>query len=249
MEKNKVRTVLITQAKPEGVDHYQELCQQFSLEITYRPFICIEGIPAKEFLKSNILFSNYSSVIFTSRHAVDHFFRIVEAGRFTLPNNIKYFCISETISLYIQKYTKFKKKKMLYGKSVEDLFEIIKKYRGETFLLPCSDVHKDDFMVLLESENIAYTKAVIYKTVCCDLSDITHLNYEILVFFSPSGIKSLFLNFPNFKQEDTKIAVFGPNTQKAAEELNLKVNIMAPTSKNLSMTMALANYLNDRNSE
>lgn len=246
----KVKSILITQPKPENDKNpYTDLAKKFNLKIDFRPFIHVEGIPAKDFRKdSKVNIAEYSAVIFTSRNAIDHYFRIAEELRFEVPAEMKYFCVSESTALYLQKYIQYRKRKIFFGKQTSaDLIDIIKKHKVEKFLFPCSDVHKEDIPVFLGENSFNYAEAVIYRTVCSDLSDLRDVNYDVIAFFSPSGIKSLYLNFPDFKQNNTRIAAFGPTTHKAVLEAGLKLDIMAPMPKAPSMTMALEEYIKTAN--
>ena len=183
-------------------------------------------------------------MILTSRHAVDHYFRICQEMRFEVPTSMKYFCMSEAIAFYLQKYITYRKRKIYFGKQrFVDLIGSIKKHKNENFLLPSSDILKPVIPQLLKDNDINYTRVVLYKTVCSDLSDLENVFYDILVFFSPSGIKSLFQNFPNFEQNNTRIAAFGKTTLKAVADAGLKVDIEAPTAKAPSMTMAIEQYI------
>ena len=245
----KVKNILVSQPKPESdKSPYFDLVNSHKVKIDFRPFIHVEGIDGKDFRKSKVNILDHKAVIFTSRNAVDHFFRICEELRINVPDSMKYFCISESTAYYLQKYVVYRKRKIFHGRqSIEDLMDVIKKHNSEKFLLPCSDIHKEDIALKLEDQKIEFTKAVLYKTVCSDLSDLKDVDYDVLVFFSPSGIKSLFKNFPKFKQNSTAIAVFGPSTAKAAEEAKLRIDISAPMPEAPSMTMALDNYLKKMN--
>jgi uroporphyrinogen-III synthase len=241
----KVKSILVTQPQPETEKSpYFDLAKKFKLKIDFRPFIHVEGVPALEFRKAKINIPDYSAIILTSRSAVDHFFRMCQEVRYTVPDDLKYFCISESTAYYLQKYITYRKRKIFFGKqTIKDLMDVIKKHKEETFLLPCSDIHKQEITELLDQQKIKYQKGVFYRTVCSDLSDLANVNYDVLVFFSPYDIKSLFQNFPKFKQNKTRIAVFGKTTLKAAEEAKLKVDIPAPTPQAPSMTMALEQYI------
>ena len=241
----KVKTILVTQPKPESdKSPYHDLAKKFSLKIDFRPFIHVEGIPAAVFRKDKINISDFSAVILTSRHAADHFFRICNEMRITNLDSLKYFCISESTAFYLQKYVVYRKRKIFYGKStINDLIDVLKKHKKEKFLLPCSDIHKQEISDTLAGFNIEHTKAILYKTVCSDLSDLANVNYDMLVFFSPSGITSLLKNFPKFKQNNTRIAAFGATTTQAVTDANLKVDVMAPIPEAPSMTMAIEQYL------
>ncbi|MGQ0828914.1 MAG: uroporphyrinogen-III synthase [Bacteroidota bacterium] len=241
----KVKSILVSQPKPEGdKSPYFDLAKKCNVKIDFRPFIHIEGIPAIDFRKDKINILDHTAVILTSRSAADHYFRICQEMRITVPETMKYFCVSESTAYYLQKYVLYRKRKVFHGKqTVIDLMNVIKKHKNENFLLPCSDITKEEIADKLEAQKIKFTKAVIYRTVSSNLKDLANVNYDILVFFSPSGIKSLFKNFPKFKQNKTRIACFGPTTAQAAKEAALKVDIMAPNPKAPSMTMALEQYI------
>lgn len=239
----------MSQPKPEtDKSPYYDLANSHKIKIDFRPFIHVEGIESREFRKSKINILEHKAVIFTSRNAVDHFFRVCEEMRIPISDSMKYFCISESTAYYLQKYVVYRKRKIFHGRqSFEDLLDVIKKHSDEKFLLPCSDIHKEDVADILDKHKINYTKAILYRTVCSDLSDLKDVNYDVLVFFSPSGIKSLFKNFPDFEQNITRIAVFGPTTARAAEEAKLRVDVAAPMPEAPSMTMALENYIKQAN--
>lgn len=241
----KVKSILVSQPKPETEKSpYFDLAKKCNVKIDFRPFIHVEGVPAADFRKDRINIAEHTAIILTSRNAVDHFFRICTEMRVAVPETMKYFCISESTAYYLQKYVVYRKRKIFHGKQTfADLIDIIKKHKDEKFLLPCSDIHKEEVPDILDEHDIQYTKAVIYRTVCSDLSDLANVNYDVLVFFSPSGIKSLFQNFPDFKQNKTRIAAFGPTTAKAVEEAGLKLDIQAPLPNAPSMTMALEQYI------
>ena len=243
-----IKTILISQPEPTSEKSpYFNLGKKLKLKIDFRPFIHIEPIHAQEFRKARISILEHSAIIFTSRVAVDHFFRMCEEMRVNIPDSMKYFCISESTAYYLQKYVVYRKRKIFHGKvRFTDLIDTIKKHRQEKFLLPCSDLLKPSIPELLDKEKISYNKAIMYRTVCSDLSDLSDVKYDILVFFSPSGIESLFKNFPDFVQGDTRIAVFGPTTVKKAEEHNLRLDIVAPTPKAPSMSMAIEQYVKEQ---
>ena len=245
----KVKSILVSQPKPEGdKSPYFDLSDKLKVKVDFRPFIHIEGIPGKEFRKNKIDLSEHQAVILTSRNAVDHFFRICEEMRVTVPDSMKYFCLSESTAYYLQKYVVYRKRKIFFAKqSFPDLMDTIKKHKDDRFLFPCSDIHKQSIPNLLEEHSIKYSKAVLYKTVCSDLSDLKDVNYDVLVFFSPSGIKSLYQNFPDFQQNGTRIAVFGPTTARAAEDAGLRIDISAPMPEAPSMTMAIEHYIKKKN--
>jgi uroporphyrinogen-III synthase len=241
----KVKTILITQQDPGAEKNpYVELAKKHKLKIDYRPFIHVEGLEALDFRQQRVDVLEHTAVIFTSRNAVDHYFRLAKEMRITIPETMKYFCLSEAIAYYLQKYIQFRKRKIFFGHSTfQELMEPIRKHKTEKFLLPCSDILKPSIPETLEKEKIQYSKAIMYRTVCSDLSDLADVKYDMLVFFSPSDIESLFKNFPLFKQEKTRIAAFGQSTAKAVEDANLKIDVMAPTPKAPSMSMAIEQYI------
>jgi uroporphyrinogen-III synthase len=242
----KIKNILVSQPAPADLakSPYTKLAEKYKLEVEYHKFIKIEGIPTKEFRRNRINLLDYSAVIFTSRQAVDHYFRIAKDMRVNIPDDMKYFCISESTAFYLQKYVQFRKRKIFHGKlNFNDLMEIIKKHRDEKYLLPCSEIHKPDIPETLEKNKINFTKAVIYRTLASDLSKLDIEKYDMLVFFSPSGVKSLFKNFPDYKQGDTQIATFGATTAKAAQDMGLTINVQAPTKKSPSMTMAIEEFI------
>ncbi len=244
-----IKSILVSQPKPKSDrSPYFELAKRNDLKIDFRPFIQVEPVPAKEFRKSRVNINDHSAVIFSSRTAVDHFFRICNEVRYKVPDDLKYFCISENTAHYLQKYIVYRKRKIFFGAGKFDsLLEEILKHKKEKFLVPLSEQHKREIPKKLKKEKINFTKAVMYRTVSSDLSDLRDVNYDILVFYSPSGIASLMENFPDFKQNDTKIASFGPHTAKAVKEAGLRLDIKAPMPKAPSMTMALDYYISKQN--
>tara|TARA_B100000508_G_C11464974_1_gene281256 strand:+ start:614 stop:1369 length:756 start_codon:yes stop_codon:yes gene_type:complete len=245
LEDLKVKTILVSQPKPENEKSpYFDLAGKSKLEIDFQSFIHIEGLEAGEFRKQKINLLDFGSVIFTSRNAVDHYFRMAEEMRLQIPDSMKYFCTSESTAYYLQKYVVYRKRKIFHGKGgFADIIPLLKKYGEGRFLLPTSDVLKDIIPNTLEKHSIDYQRGIFYRTVCSDLSSLADVFYDILVFFSPSGIKSLYQNFPDFQQNGTRIACFGPTTRKAAESEGLMVNIFAPSKEAPSMTMAIEQYV------
>lgn len=245
----KIKSILVSQPKPATAKSpYFDLAENNNVKIDFRPFIQVEGISAKEFRKTRIRILEHTAVIFTSRTAIDHYFRISQELRITIPDTMKYFCISEATAFYLQKYIVYRKRKIFYGNGkFSDLINVMKKHKGEKFLVPLSDIHKQEIPELLNKGGFKYTKAILYRTVSNDLSDLKDVNYDILVFFSPSGIKSLFQNFPDFAQNETRIASFGPTTAKAVHDAGLRLDIEAPTAQAPSMTMALEQYIKKAN--
>ena len=241
-----MKSILVSQPQPTDLEKspYGSLSKKFNIDIDFQKFIKIEGVGSKEFRESRTNILDFTAIIFTSRNAVDHFFRLTKDLRVEIPDDMKYFCISESTAFYLQKYVQYRKRKIFHGKqNFGDLVEIIKKHKEEKYLLPCSDIHKSSMTAILDSNSIDYHKAVFYKTLASDLSHITIDNYDMLIFFSPTGIKSLFKNFPEFKQNSTLIAAFGPTTSKAVKDAGLTLNVEAPTKTAPSMTMAIEQYL------
>ncbi len=245
----KVKTILVSQPEPKMENSpYSKLIDKEKIKVDFRPFIHVEEVDAKSVRQQKIDLKDYTAIILTSRNAVDHFFRIAEEMRFKVPDSMKYFCQSEAVAYYLQKYVVYRKRKIYVGKrQFSELIPLIKKYKDETFLLPSSDVLKTMVPDALDTLGISWKRGVFYKTVISDLSDLRDVYYDILVFFSPSGIESLFQNFPDFEQNETRIAVFGNSTVDAATNASLRVDIKAPTPETPSMTMALQKYINSVN--
>ncbi len=245
----KVKTILVSQPEPKVENSpYFDLIEKQKIKIDFRPFIHVEGVSGKEVRNQRVDLNKYTAIILTSRNSVDHFFRIAEELRFKVPDTLKYFCLSEAVAYYLQKYVVYRKRKIYVGKrTFAELAPQIKKYKNEKFLLPSSDKLKPDIPEVLNELKVDWKEAIFYRTVISDLSDLRDVYYDILVFFSPSGIESLFHNFPDFKQNETRIAVFGNTTVKAATDCGLRVDIQAPTPETPSMTMALEKYIKDLN--
>ena len=245
----KVKTILVSQPEPKIVNSpYFDLQEKQKVKIDFRPFIHVEGVPAKDIRYEKVDLNNYTAIILTSRNAVDHFFRVADEMRYKVPDSLKYFCQSEAVAYYLQKYVVYRKRKIYVGKrTFTDLLPLIKKYLNEDFLLPTTDKVKPQVPLALNRLGINWKQSTFYKTVVSDLSDLADVYYDVLVFFSPSGIESLFQNFPDFKQNETRIAVFGNTTIKAVEEKGLRVDIAAPTPETPSMSMALQKYIDKVN--
>ena len=242
---SKIKTILVSQPKPNSEKSpYTRLKKEHNLKIDFRPFIHVEGLKSRDVRRQKIDFNVFNSIIFTSRNSVDHFFRLSEEMRFKVPDSTKYFCQSEAVAYYLQKYVVYRKRKIYVGeKNLMDLEPMFNKFKGDNFLLPSSDILNQDTIDFLNNININWKRAQLFKTVTSDLSDLRDVYYDILVFFSPSGIESLFKNFPDFKQNKTRIAVFGNTTVEAADNANLRIDIKAPTKESPSMTMALEKYI------
>lgn len=241
----KVKTILVSQPRPESEKSpYFELAKKYNIKIDFRPFIKVEGVSARDFRKDKIVISDYTAILFNSRNAIDNFFRMCEEMRIEMPIDTRYFCISENIGVYVQKYIQMRKRKVFFGDGkMEDLLPYMLKYKNEKFLLPCSDVMSGGFIAEAHKINIDIKQAVMFRTVSCDLSDLADIKYDMLAFFSPSGIKSLFENFPEFEQGNTRIAGFGAQTHAAMTERNLRIDVPAPTPEAPSMTMAIEAYI------
>ncbi|WP_432411936.1 uroporphyrinogen-III synthase [Rasiella sp. SM2506] len=245
----KVKTILVSQPEPTVENSpYFDLIEKQKVKIDFRPFIHVEGVSGKEVRSQKVDLGNFTAVILTSRNAVDHYFRIADEMRFKVPDSMKYFCQSEAVAYYLQKYVVYRKRKIYVGKrTFTELSPLIKKYKTEKFLLPSSDKLKPEVPTVLDDLKVTWKQATFYKTVVSDLSDLKNVFYDILVFFSPSGIVSLLENFPDFEQKDTRIAVFGNTTVKAAADNGLRVDIQAPTPETPSMSMALEKYIKEAN--
>ncbi len=244
----KVKTILVSQPEPSNEKSpYSRLKEKYKLKIDFRPFIHVEGMSAKNVRQQKINFSDFNNIILTSKNAVDHFFRLAQEMRYKVPDSTKYFCQSEAIGFYLQKYVVYRKRKIYVGdRNFKCLESIFQKFENENFLLPTSDILNSEISLFLDSIKINWTRAQLYKTVVSDLSDLRDVYYDILVFFSPSGIESLFKNFPDFKQNKTRIAVYGNATVKAASDAKLRIDIKAPTPDTPSMTMAIEKYISQK---
>ena len=243
----KVKTILVSQPEPKVENSpYFDLIEKQKVKIDFVPFIHVEGVSGKDVRSQKVDLTQYTAIILNSRNSVDHFFRISEELRFKVPDSMKYFCQSEAVAYYLQKYVVYRKRKIYVGKrTFTELSPLIKKYKNEKFLLPSSDKLKPEIPNVLNELKVDWKQCIFYKTVVSDLSNLRNVYYDILVFFSPSGIESLFENFPDFEQKDTRIAVFGNTTVKAANEKGLRVDIQAPTPETPSMTMALEKYIKE----
>ena len=242
----KVKNILISQPKPADLERtpYAELTRKFNVKLSFEKFIKVEGISSQEFRQTKVAFSDHTAVILTSRHAVDHYFRMAKELRFDIPDSMKYFCISESTAFYLQKYIQYRKRKIFFGKQhFADLMDVIKKHNDENYLVPSSDIHKQSMFKLLDESSINYTRAIIYRTVAANLSHVDVNKFDCLIFFSPAGIKSLQNNFPDFEQGDILIGAFGHTTAMAVKEAGFSLNIPAPTQTSPSMTMALTDFL------
>jgi len=243
-----VKKILVSQPKPSSEKSpYYDIAQKYGVEIVFRPFIKVESLTPREFRDQKIDILEHTAVIFTSRHAIDHFFNLCREMRVTIPEDMKYFCITETVALYIQKYVQYRKRKVFFGSTgkINDLMPHMVKHKNERYFIPMSDVHNDEIKLLMESKKLQFTQGVMYRTVSNDFPADEPFDYDMLVFFSPSGITALMKNFPDFQQKDIVIATFGVHTANAAKKAGLTVQVEAPTPKYASITTALADYIKD----
>lgn len=245
-----VKKILISQPKPSSEKSpYFDIAKEFGVELDFRPFFKVEGISAKEFRQQKINLLDYSAVVFTSRHAINNYFNLAKEMRITIPEDMKYFCSIETIALYIQKFVQYRKRKVFFGKTgkIDDLLPTMVKHKTEKYLVPLSSVHNDDVKNLLDSKHLKHRECVMYRTVSNDFTDDEKKNfdYDMLVFFSPTGVRALLKNFPDFKQGDIKIAAFGPATAREIDAQGLRLDLQAPSKEFPSMAMALENYLKE----
>ena len=243
-----IKKILVSQPKPSSEKSpYYDIASKFEVELVFRPFIKVEGITAKEFRAQKVNILDYTAIVFTSRHAIDHFFKLAKELRVAIPEEMKYFCVTETISLYIQKYVQYRKRKVFFGTTgrVDDLLPTMIKHKTERYLVPMSSVHNDALTQLLDSKKLQHRECVMYKTVSNDFTpeEIETFDYDMLLFFSPAGIESLTKNFPDFNQDKIAIGTFGPATAKAVKDAGLRLDLEAPTEKYPSMTGALQHYL------
>jgi len=243
-----IKKILVSQPKPSSEKSpYYDIADKFGVELVFRPFIKVEGITAKEFRAQKVSILDHTAVVFTSRHAIDHFFTLAKELRVAIPEDMKYFCVTETISLYIQKYVQYRKRKVFFGTTgkIDDLLPTMTKHKNEKYLVPMSDVHNDAIAKMLDAKKLQHDECVMYRTVSNDFTpeEVKNFDYDMLIFFSPSGIESLTKNFPDFQQGKIAIATFGPATAQAAKDAGLRLDIEAPTEKYPSMTGALQHFL------
>lgn len=243
-----VKTILISQPKPERSPYF-DLGEKYGIKIDWRPFIHVEPVPAKEFRRQRVRPDDYSAIILTSKNSIDHFFATCEEMRIKMSQDTKYFCLTEAIANYLQKFIVYRKRKVFTGKrTIHDLANALKKHKAkEKFLLPCSNLGAKAVSRFLDDNGFDWKDAMMYRTVSSDLSDLSDVTYDVLVFFSPLGIQSLYDNFPDFQQNETRMAIFGNTTSKAVEDRGLVINIKAPSKETPSMTMALEKYLKQSN--
>ena len=243
-----IKMILVSQPKPTSEKSpYFDIAREFGVELVFRPFIKVEGLTAKEFRQQKVSILNYTAIVFTSRHAIDNFFKLSKELRITIPEDMKYFCVTETIALYIQKYVQYRKRKVFYGTTgkIVDLVPLMVKHKTEKFLVPMSDVHNNSVTELLDAKKLEHKECVMYRTVSDDFTpeEVEQFDYDMLMFFSPAGLNALTKNFPDFEQGDIRIAAFGPATAKEVTDRGLRLDLKAPTPEFPSMTGALKDYL------
>lgn len=241
-----IKKILVSQPQPTSPKSpYFDIAARYNVEVVFHPFIKVEGLSAKEFRQQHINISDYTAIVFTSRHAVDHFFNLCKELRVSIPEDLKYFCITETVALYIQKYVQYRKRKVFFGATgkINDVLPAMVKHKTEKYLIPLSDVHNDEICKMMESKSLNHTECVMYRTVSNDFAKDEAFDYDMLVFFSPSGITSLQKNFPDFEQKEMAIATLGPTTAKAAREASLRVDVEAPSPQFPSITAAIEDYI------
>ena len=248
----KIKKVLVSQPKPTSEKSpYYDIAEKYGVKIDFRPFIKVESLSAKEFRQQKVSILDHTAVIFTSRHAIDHFFNLCAELRVTVPETMKYFCTSETIALYIQKYVQYRKRKVFFGDTgkIDGLMGQMARHKTEKYLVPLSSVHNDDIANLLDEKKLNHTECVMYRTVSNDFSEeeIKNFDYDMMLFFSPTGVKALKKNFPNFEQGNIAVGAFGPATAKTVEDEGLRLDLEAPNKAFPSMTGALADYLKRHN--
>ncbi|MBO4984204.1 MAG: uroporphyrinogen-III synthase [Bacteroides sp.] len=246
----KVKKILVSQPKPTSEKSpYYDIAEKYGVEVVFRPFIKVESVSAKEFRQQKVSVLDHTAIVFTSRHAIDHFFHLCTELRVTIPETMKYFCITESIALYIQKYVQYRKRKIFFGNTgkFDDLLPAIVKHKSEKYLVPMSDVHNDDIKNLLDKSKIQHHEVVMYRTVSNDFAADEAFDYDMLVFFSPAGVTSLQKNFPNFEQGNIQIASFGSTTAQAIRDAGLRLDLEAPSVQAPSMTAALDLFLKENN--
>lgn len=241
-----IKKILVSQPKPTSEKSpYFDIARKLDVEIVFRPFIKIEALTPVEFRQQKVSILDHTAVVFTSRNAIDNFFKLCKEMRVAIPDDMKYFCITETVSLYIQKYVQYRKRKVFFGTTgkIDDVIPLMVKHKNEKYFVPQSDQHTDDFANMLDAKKLNHSEAVMFRTVSNDFAKDEPFDYDMLIFFSPSGISSLMKNFPGYQQGDTAIGTFGPTTAKAAKDAGLRVDLEAPSPQFPSITAALQDYV------
>ena len=248
-----VKKILISQPKPSSErSPYFDIAKEFNVDLVFRPFFRVEGISSKEFRQQKVNLLDYSAVVFTSRHAIDNYFKLAKELRITIPEDMKYFCVIEHIALYIQKYVQYRKRKVFFGSTgkIADLVPVMAKHKTEKYLVPLSSVHNDDVQNLLDAKGLNHKECVMYRTETDDLTDdeVKNFDYDMLVFFSPTGVQALMKSMPNFEQGNIKIAAFGAATALEVKKLGLHLDVEAPSKEYPSMASAVKDFLKKENS-
>ena len=241
-----IKKILVSQPKPSSErSPYYDIAERLNVEIVFRPFIKVQGITPKEFRAQKISILDHTAVVFTSRHAIDHFFTLCKEMRVVIPEDMKYFCITETVALYIQKYVQYRKRKIFFGETgkIDDLIPLMAKHKNEKYFIPISDVHTSQFGEMLDAKKLVHSEGIMYRTVSNDFQEGEPFDYDLLIFFSPSGIQALLKNFPDFKQDKISIGTFGPATAKAVRDAGLRLDLEAPSPEYPSITAAIAAYV------
>lgn len=243
-----MKKILISQPKPSSEKSpYYDIAKEYGVELVFRPFVRVEGISSREFRQQKISILDYTAVVFTSRHAIDNYFQLAKELRVTIPEEMKYFCVTETIALYIQKYTQYRKRKIFFGSTgkIDDLIPTMVKHKNEKYLVPMSDVHTDTIQKLLDAKNLKHTECVMYRTVSDDLTEeeVKNFDYSMVIFVSPTGVKSLATSMPDFKNRGIHVGAFGPATAAAVKKEGYNLDFMAPSKEYPSMTSALQAFL------
>ena len=245
-----IKKILISQPQPASEKSpYYDIAREFNVELVFRPFIKVEGLSPKEFRQQKISILDYTAIVFTSRHAIDNFFKLAKEMRVEIPEDMKYFCVTETIALYIQKYVQYRKRKIFFGATgkFDDLLPAIVKHKTEKYLVPMSDVHTEDIKNALDKCKVQHKEVVMYRTVSNDFTPNEAFDYDMLVFFSPAGVSSLKKNFPDFQQKEIKIGTFGSTTAQAVRDAGLRLDLEAPSVQAPSMTAALDMFIKENN--
>lgn len=245
-----IKKILVSQPQPSSdKSPYFDIAKKYGVEIVFRPFIKVESLTPREFRAQKVNILEHTAIVFTSRHAIDHFFNLCREMRVTIPEDMKYFCVTEAVALYIQKYVQYRKRKVFFGSTgkMPDLLPTMVKHKNEKYFVPMSDVHNDEIQTLLESKKLQFHLAVMYRTVSNDFTEEEPFDYDMLIFFSPSGISALLKNFPDFSQGKMAIGALGPHTAQAAREAGLTINLEAPTPKYASIITALDDYIKENN--
>ena len=246
-----IKKILVSQPKPSSEKSpYYDIAARHNVELVFRPFIKVEGISSREFRAQKISLPEFTAIVFTSRHAIDHFFQLCRELRFNVPDEMKYFCITEQVALYIQKYVQYRKRKVFFGSSGKfaDLVPLMTKHKTERFFVPMSDVHTDEIARTLDEKGLQHREGVMYRTVSNDFNGDETFDFDMVIFFSPSGIQSLLKNIPDFKQGKIAIGTFGPATAQAVRDAGLRLDLEAPSPQFPSITAALNAYLTEANS-